>query len=416
MMKNKVRTVGIIGAGPAGLSLASFLAMRGIEATVFDDGKRPGLLVGESLVPGIVPVFQRLGLEERVAQIGLLKPGVSFTMPGKERVNFNFRNVSRCGLPQYSYNVPRPAFDALLAERAAELGAHRVCGRARVEPDGGGRLRLDEETLGRAPWLDGKQPDLLVDSTGCARLFARVLKIPAKVGPRRDVSYFAHYEGFEDNQPRGQVIMGWLAHAGWAWRIPLQDRMSVGIVLNKDEAAKLGASPAQRLENAIDRDPDLSAAGANRRRVSEVVAFANYQLVSTRGHGPGWAMTGDAFGFIDPLLSPGLWLALHSAELLAQNLDDLPAYGRGMRRQLKAWTEMIAHYYSGRIFSMYYKGVSYGVKYPSDYCRAIQLHFDTMVACMACGATTQSLYGRSMLKIMSSRAVWGKQAGELAIR
>jgi flavin-dependent dehydrogenase len=414
-MKTKVRTVGIIGAGPAGLALAALLAPKGIEATVFDDGKRPDLLVGESLVPGIVPVLRRLGLEEAVAAIGLPKPGVSFTMPGRERVDFDFRNVTRCGLPPYAYNVPRPAFDDLLDARAAGLGARRVQGRAKIEQAGPGRLRLDEETLAQAPWLGGRQPDLLVDSTGRARLFARTLEIPARPGPRRDVAYFAHYEGFEENQPRGQVIIGWLA-AGWNWRIPLPGRLSVGVVLDKDAAARLGASPEERLENAIARDPVLAAAGPARRRVSNVATYTNYQLVSARAHGPGWVLAGDAFGFVDPMLSPGLWLALHSAETLSENLDDLPAYSREMRRQLKSWMEMIGHYYSGRIFSMYHRGISYSRKYPTDYCRAVQLHFDSMVACMACGATTPSLYGRSMLKIMSSRAVWGREAPALAIR
>ena len=127
-------------------------------------------------------------------------------------------------------------------------------------------------------------------------------------------------------------------------------------------------------------------------------------------------MTGDAFGFVDPMLSPGLWLALHSAELLSEHLDDLPAYSRAMRRQLKAWMEMIAHYYSGRIFAMYHQGVSYSRKYPTDACRAVQHHFDTTVACMACGATTASLYGRGALRLFSSRAVWGRGAGAFAIR
>ena len=77
---------------------------------------------------------------------------------------------------------------------------------------------------------------------------------------------------------------------------------------------------------------------------------------------------------------------------------------------------MIAHYYSGRIFAMYHKGVSYSRKYPTDYCKAIQSHFDTMVACMACGATTHSRYGRTALKVFSSRAVWGREAGAFAIR
>ncbi len=414
-MKKQTKTVGIIGGGPAGLTLASLLAMRGVDVTLFDNGRRPSLLVGESLTPAVIPVLQRLGLEEGVKAIGLHKPGVSFTMPGYERVNFNFRNVSRCGLPQYAYNVPRPAFDELLDKRATELGAHRVSFQAKVERKGVDGLRLDAETLALAPWLEGRQPDLLVDSTGRRRTFAQTLGIPSKRGPRTDVSYHAHFQDFDEPEPRGQVIMGWL-EKGWSWRIPLQGRVSVGVVLDKDEAAKVGSTPEERLENAIARDPDLSVAGARRRRVTEVGAYANYQLVSERGHGPGWAMVGDAFGFVDPLLSPGIWLALHSAELLAANLDDLGAYNRAMRGQIKAWMEMIDLYYSGRIFSMYHKGVSYGRKYPSDSCRAIQLHFDTMVACMACGATTDTLYGRTALKVFSSRAVWGGKAAAYAVR
>ena len=414
-MKKRVATVGIIGGGPSGLTLASLLAMRGTDVTVFDDGRRPDLVVGESLVPAVLTILRRLELEERVKAIGLHKPGVSFTMAGQERVDFNFRNVSSCGLPEYAYNVPRPAFDHLLDQRATELGARRVRTRAKLECDGTNRLRLSDETLAQAPWLDGRQPDLLVDSTGRSRLFARTLGIPSEAGPRKDVAHFAHYQCFEENQPRGQVIIGWLER-GWNWRIPLPDRLSVGVVMHKDEAARLGANPEERLENAIARDPVLSAAGAGRRRVSGVATYTNYQLISERGHGPGWVMTGDAFGFVDPMLSPGLWLALHSAELLSEHLDDLPAYCRAMRRQLKAWMEMIAHYYSGRIFAMYHKGVSYSRKYPTDFCQAVQLHFDTMVACMACGATTPSMYGRGALRLFSSRAVWGREAGAFAVK
>ena len=130
-----------------------------------------------------------------------------------------------------------------------------------------------------------------MDSTGRNRLFARTLEIPSQAGPRTDVAHFAHYAGFEENQPRGQVIIGWLER-GWNWRIPLQDRLSVGVVMHRDEAAKLGATPEERLENAIARDPVLSAAGRDRRRVSEVATYTNYQLISERGHGPGWVMTG----------------------------------------------------------------------------------------------------------------------------
>ena len=111
--------------------------------------------------------------------------------------------------------------------------------------------------------------------------------------------------------------------------------------MNKDAAAQLGTTPEERLEAAIARDPVLAAAGKNRRRLTEVVTYTNYQLVSARGHGPGWAMTGDAFGFVDPMLSPGMYLALHSAELLAEHLDDLAAYSREMRKLIRAWMALI---------------------------------------------------------------------------
>ena len=241
-MRKKIETVAIIGSGPAGSTLASLLAMSGVDVTIFDDGKRPDLVVGESLIPAIIPVLRRLGLEERVAEIGLYKPGVSFAFGEAETIDFCFRPVEKCGLPTYAYNAPRPAFDRLLEARSIELGAKRAPVRAKIERRGTDGLVLAEETLAHAPWLGGRHPDLLVDSTGRARLFARTLDIPSEIGPRRDVAYFAHYEGFEAEEPRGQVVIGRL-EAGWSWCIPLRDCMSCGVVLHKDEAAKLGATP-----------------------------------------------------------------------------------------------------------------------------------------------------------------------------
>ena len=253
-----------------------------------------------------------------------------------------------------------------------------------------------------------------MDSTGRSRLFARTLEIPAEVGPRKDVAYFAHYEGFADNQPRGQVIIGRLAR-GWCWRIPLRDRLSVGVVMNKDDAAQFGATPEERLEGVIDHDPLLAAAGRNRRRVTEVATYTNYQLVSRRGHGPGWVMTGDALGFVDPMLSPGMWLALHSAELLAERLDNLPAYSREMRKLIKAWMGFIQYFYDGRIFAMYKTGMFFEQKFPGKITETMHDFFNRKIACMAAGATTTSRFGHGMLQIMSRPAAWKTDPATLAI-
>ena len=389
--------------------------MKGIEVTLFDDGRRPGLVVGESLIPAVIPVLRKLGLEERAAAICQHKPGVTFTLNENEKIEFCFQSLAGTAMPTYAYNAPRPAFDNLLDARADELGVKRVRVRAKIERVGPDGLRLAEETLAQAPRLQGKQPDLIVDSTGRSRLFAHTMEIPAEVGPRKDVAYFAHYEGFAENRPHGQVIIGRLAE-GWSWRIPLRDRLSVGVVMNKDAAAQLGATPEERLEAAIGRDPLLAAAGPNRRRLTEIFTYTNYQLVSARGYGPGWAMAGDAFGFVDPMLSPGVYLALHSAELLSENLDDLATYSREMRKLIRAWMGLIEYFYDGRIFAMYQSGMIFERKFPGKVTQALHDFFNGKVACMASGATTASRFGQGMLEIMSRPAGWMTDPATLAIR
>lgn len=414
-MRNSIQTVGIIGSGPAGATLASLLTMKGVDVTLFDDGRRPDLIVGESLIPAIVPVLRKLGVEERAAAVCQHKPGVSFTLNPDEQVDFTFQSLAGSPMPTYAYNAPRPAFDRLLDERADELGVKRVRARAKVERKDGNRLQLVEETLAQAPWLHGRQPDLLVDSTGRNRLFARTLEIPADIGPRKDVAYFAHYEGFTEQSPRGQVIIGRLAN-GWCWRIPLRDRLSVGVVMNKDDAAQFGTSPEERLEGVIHHDPVLAAAGRDRRRLTEVVTYTNYQLISRRGHGPGWVMTGDALGFVDPMLSPGMWLALRSAELLVERLDDLPGYSREMRKLIKAWMGLIEYFYDGRIFAMYKTGMFFERKFPGKIAATMHGFFNRKIACMAAGATTTSRFGHGMLQFMSRPSAWKTDPATLAIR
>jgi flavin-dependent dehydrogenase len=391
------------------------LAKKGIDVTLFDDGRRPDLIVGESLIPAVVPVLQKLGLEERAAAICQYKPGVTFTFGLDEHIEFCFQSLAHFGGPTYAYNAPRPAFDRLFDKRADELGAKRVLTRAKVDRVGEKEVRLAQETLAQAPWLRGKQPDLLVDSTGRSRLFARTMEIPAEIGLRKDVAYFAHYEGFSECLPPGQVIIGRLS-AGWCWRIPLRDRLSVGVVMNKDDAAQLGATPEERLEAAINRDPVLSIAGHDRHRLTEVATYTNYQLVAEQGYGPGWVMTGDAFGFVDPMLSPGVYLALHSSELLAENLEDLASYSRQMRKLIKAWMELIQYFYDGRIFAMYHTGMAFERRFPGKLTTALHRLFDREIARMASGLCTTSRFGHGMLQIMSHPAQWRTDPATLAIR
>ena len=113
--------VAIVGAGPAGSALAILLARQGGDVTLFDDGRRPELLVGESLVPAVVPILQRLGIEEETAAFSCVKPGVSFIWSPTDRVSVTFARFAPAVFP-YAYNIPRPRFDEVLLARATASG------------------------------------------------------------------------------------------------------------------------------------------------------------------------------------------------------------------------------------------------------------------------------------------------------
>lgn len=413
-MTNPVQTVAIVGGGPAGSALACHLIRQGRTVVLYDDGAKPDLIVGESLVPVVIPMLDRLGVAERVAAIGQYKPGVSFLFQDHETIAFDFQSVRRCSLPTFAYNVPRPAFDRIIQQRARDLGVAWIPRRARLERAGDDQVRLSAETLAAAPPLQGRQPDLIVDASGRSRHLARLLEIPAEVGPRKDAAYFAHYDGFVDEGPAGQVLITRL-EVGWSWRIPLPGRLSVGVVINRDEAARLGRTPEERLEAAIARDAILRAAGPDRERITNVMTYTNYQLIANRAQGPGWAMVGDAYGFVDPMLSPGVMLALHSAELLADNLESPEKYASTMKDWLLAWQELIDYFYDGRLFAIYHTGMAIERRFPIAACRFMHAHLERNFACMASGASTLSRYSRGLLKFMAQYGIWMADPAELAI-
>ncbi len=137
--------VAIVGAGPSGSALAILLARQGARVTLFDDGRRPELLVGESLVPAVIPILQRLGLEEETASFSRVKPGVSFIWSPTDRFSFSFARFAP-GVFPYAYNIPRPRFDDAVLARAVACGVERVVAHARLEPVSEGGRELGHGT------------------------------------------------------------------------------------------------------------------------------------------------------------------------------------------------------------------------------------------------------------------------------
>ncbi len=428
----KAFRVAIVGSGPAGSALAALLASAGADVVLFADDRRRDPAVGESLIPDVVPLLRRLGVEEEVAAISQRKPGVTFDWSAGFQVSFRFGRFSGRMIP-YAYNVPRPQFEEILQTRAVAAGARLVRARARLTrgPSDGPEVVLDASARAVVDW-GPDHPNLIVDATGRSRMVTRLLDIPARLGPRDDVAHFAHYTGHDWNAPPGQVIIGRVS-GGWSWQIPLPDRLSVGVVLNRGIAAGLGATPEARLDAAIASAPDLARTLRAARRMGEVATYANYQLITSRGSGRGWVAVGDAFGFVDPMLSPGVSVALRSAEILADTLApvldaagrepadrapeaDLHGYTSKMTVLLDAWMELIEYLYDGRMLALVQSGLDMMGERRDRLALLVQNTVEKNVALLATGTAITSRYRRGFLRFLSRHGLRGVDPRAFAIR
>ncbi|SKA99278.1 Dehydrogenase (flavoprotein) [Prosthecobacter debontii] len=426
MIASKPLRVGIVGAGPAGATLACLLAKKGVDAVFFDDGKRPDMVVGESLVPRLVNVFRHLGIEEEVAKLGTYKPGVTWIFDENDALELSF-TAMRGVLPTYAYNVPRREFDDLVHETALKAGARFIPCDVKLQvgtTERGEKVpRLSPETLALVPDWKGQQPDLLVDASGRRRLFAKLLGIKAAIGDRKDVSHFAHYENCEMPKPEGQAVITRLKH-GWSWRIPLRNALSIGVVFDKEHAKQYGKTPEEQLEAVIDQNKPLAEACMKRKRITPVTTYANYQLISEQAHGDGWVCVGDAFGFVDPMLSPGLCMAMTSAEELAEAIvKNRPGnwdrafqnYLDWFRDMLCAWQELVDLFYGGHIFALQRTGTRMSQMFPGKISMIMQRHFEKNISGMAGGGLTNHPYSRNLLRFMTRFAIYDENPADYAV-
>ncbi len=356
---DRIKTVAILGGGPAASTLATLLARDGRTVAIWHQPKRAPLIVGESLVPAIVPLLQKLGIEDEVRAFSTLKPGATFNLSGDANFSFFFQQLTGA-TATYAYNVPRDRFDEVLLTNAQRAGAVVFEARAEVERVAGtDRVQLTRETLARANGFFPHAPDLVVDATGRVRLLPNLLGIPSREGDRKDAALFAHVDRTHLDHA-GHVHTTRLDH-GWSWRIPLPGRVSLGMVLGAEHLPKFGATKEARYDNLLKHDSVLREVARDAKRLTPVMEYANYQLISARMVGDGWALLGDTAGFIDPVFSSGLFLGMQGAWLLADAIrDGSPAafqrYQQEATHHLETWQEIVGYFYSGRLFTCFKVG------------------------------------------------------------
>lgn len=350
---NSIKNIAIIGAGPAASTLAVLLCRKGCRVAIFATPEQAPILVGESLVPMIVPMLQDLGIEREVAAYSTRKPGACFSYNANEVFEFRFADNPN-DLPTYAYNVPRRDFNATLLHAAQQAGARLINRRVELLCAGqNDRIALDAASLQAAKgcW-DGDEPELIVDAAGRANLIGRLLAIPMQKGPRQDVALFAHVDRTELVDP-GYVHNDRLER-GWCWRIPLPGRVSLGFVVPAGHVRQYGDTAEQQYDRLLANDPVLRQLAPDAKRLTSVLRFNNYQSLSDRLVGDNWAMLGDAGGFVDPVFSSGMLIAMDSAYQLAEAVlrgKGLAGYEQAVKRHLQAWFEIAGHYYNGRLMT-----------------------------------------------------------------
>ncbi|NIE62772.1 FAD-dependent oxidoreductase [Burkholderia sp. Ax-1719] len=324
----------IIGGGPAGATAAAFLAMKGRDVVLVEKDAHPRFHIGESLLPRNLDIFERLGILDQVREIGVHKPGAEFVSD---------RTGNSCAFPfhnalnrdrTHAWQVRRADFDALLFRHAASRGA-RCFERTRVSEvkldDAGGRhvVSTQDEAGNTREW----HPRYVLDASGRDTFLASRMKVKTSNKYNNTAAVYAHFTGVtrREGDLAGYISIH-LAEDGWFWMIPLPgDTMSIGFVGNQSAWKGRSGTPAELLSGRIAASPTVAARVQGAQRVSDVHSTANYSYRAREGNGNGFLMIGDAYGFVDPMFSTGVLMAMTGGELGAEVADvwlDDPARGR----------------------------------------------------------------------------------------
>ncbi len=318
---NEVDVV-VVGGGPAGSTAAATAARAGLRVLLLEAGTHPRAHVGESLLPGIIPILAEIDALAAVESAGFVRKTGS--------THWNWGTTPRWDLwfaDSDAYNhawlVDRAKFDAILFDAARRAGAQAHERAAMREV-----LREGDRVVG-ARWRDGNgrttdtRAAVVIDATGQAASVAR------HASPRRPISglqhqaLWAHFEGVGRlPPPRAEQALFVARAAEWWWLFPLSpSRTSIGVVQLDSDARR--TAPRPDFDAGLAACTEFADLTRHARRVTEIRRERDWSYRMDTIAGPGWIAVGDAAGFIDPVLSTGVMLAMHSGWHAARTIADV---------------------------------------------------------------------------------------------
>ncbi|MCR9246923.1 MAG: tryptophan 7-halogenase [bacterium] len=348
----------VIGGGPAGAAAAGLLAREGHAVALFERQSFPRFHVGESLVPAVNLTLERLGVRDRMDEIGFVqKHGVQFfTKSGPSRP-FYFSEVEDPRM-HGTWQVLRSEFDRMMLEHARSCGAHVETDTPVVHA-----LRDGSAVTGvRVRHLDESEQNvearIVLDGSGQKGVIAADLTQHEGVPGLENTAVYAHYKNvqLDPGKDAGNTIIFRLDGASWIWLIPLQGVVSIGLVTSAREILRFGENRNEILDNAIAQSPHLQARLQGATRAGEVRVARDFSYRAQVDGGAGWALIGDALGFIDPVYSTGLLLAMKSAEAAALEAmcrlagdaahPDMRGFSAGWREAFDRFLPLVRAFYT----------------------------------------------------------------------
>jgi flavin-dependent dehydrogenase len=361
----------VIGGGPAGATVSTILAQQGVRVVLFEREKFPRFHIGESLIPETYWTFKRLGMLPKLkASAFTRKESVQFVNEnGKLSEPFYFTDY-KPGEQSQTWQVRRSEFDQMMLDNAREHGVEVHEG-VRVldilfDGDRATGVRLLDET-GQAREVSA---EVVVDASGQTSMIASRLKLRQFDTDLKKGSIWTYYQSARRDAGRDEgatLVLQTKGKQGWFWYIPLHDDIvSVGVVASFDYLFNRRGDHAAIFTEELERCPAAKERVDVGRRVTGFYATKDFSYRATQVAGPGWVLVGDAFGFLDPLYSSGVLLALRSGELAADAIVAGLAKGDVSGEQLGAWApdfergmdrmrRLVVEFYDGFNFGRFIK-------------------------------------------------------------
>jgi flavin-dependent dehydrogenase len=330
----------VVGGGPAGSTIAALLAREGRHVVLLEKAHHPRFHIGESLLPGNVELFEKLGVREQVEKIGMPKFGIEFVPPDLDYCSYVDFSEGWDPSKDSAWQVRRSELDELLFRNAAKEGALTLEG-AKVREidfdDTGATVQAVLDDGADRTW----RTRFVVDASGRDTVLASKFKSKKKNPDHNSTALFGHFRNARrlEGKREGNISICWFEH-GWFWFIPLADgTTSVGAVCWAYYLKARDKPLKDYFFDTIALCPELHDRLKDATLVDDAVhATGNFAYSSTHATGDRYLMVGDAFTFIDPMFSSGVFLAMQSAfdgAKLVQTALDRPAELAAARRALE---------------------------------------------------------------------------------